>query len=216
MPRPFENTLYSPTALARFFLVAILGFTADLMTKSMAVAQISGSPPADLVHGVLGDLQVKDPTGAGGGRVVDFIPGWLQFEFIQNPGAVFGIAPGKTTVFLIVSVLAIVFLTYLFSSSSKRPFYQIILGMLLAGVLGNMYDRIEVGRVRDMIHMLPGWHWPVSIRHVLKFLPDEVFPYIFNVADTLLCTGVGLMLIYSFVNSPDEPVAKPQEKVAGV
>jgi signal peptidase II len=191
MPRPFANTLYSPAALARFLATAALGLTADLWTKSLAVSQL------------------------GGGRVVNFIPGWLQFEFIENPGAVFGIAPGKRVIFLIVSVMAVLFLTYLFSSSGKKPFYQVMLGMLMAGVLGNMYDRIEVGKVRDMIHILPGWHWPAGVRHVLGFLPDELFPYIFNVADSLLCVGVALMLIYSFFNSPDEAVEKtPREKAA--
>jgi len=151
-----------------------------------------------------------------GGRVVDLIHGWLQFEFLENPGAVFGIAPGKRMIFLAVSVAAVVFLTYLFSSSGGRPFYQIILGLLLAGVLGNMYDRIEIGKVRDMIHMLPGWRWPDGFHRVLKFLPDEVFPYIFNVADTLLCTGVGLMLIYSFFNSTDEVPGKPATATAEI
>jgi signal peptidase II len=184
MPRPFAQTLFSPAALARFFITAIAGLSVDLWTKSMAVADLDG------------------------GRVVDLIHGWLQFEFIENPGAVFGIAPGKRMIFLAVSVAAVVFLTYLFSSSGGRPFYQIILGLLLAGVLGNMYDRIAIGKVRDMIHMLPGWRWPDAVRHSLKFLPDEVFPYIFNVADTLLCTGVGLMLIYSFFDSTDEVKTK--------
>jgi signal peptidase II len=191
MPRPFANTLFSPAALARFLLTAAVGLTADLWTKSMAVSDL------------------------GGGRVVDFIHGWLQFEFIENPGAVFGIAPGKRVIFLIVSVMAVLFLTYLFASSSKKPFYQIVLGMLMAGVLGNMYDRIQVGKVRDMIHMLPGWYWPDAVRHVLPFLPkDGVFPYIFNVADSLLCVGVALMVIYSFFNSPDEAVEKKPRATA--
>jgi signal peptidase II len=180
MPRPFADTLYSPAALARFFLTAAVGLTADLWTKSLAVSQLSG------------------------GRVVELIHGWLQFEYVENPGAVFGIAPGKRMIFLAVSVAAVVFLTYLFAASHRRSFYQIILGLLLAGVLGNMYDRIEIGKVRDMIHMLPDWYWPAAIRHVLRFLPDQLFPYIFNVADTCLCTGVGLMLIYSFFNTTDD------------
>jgi lipoprotein signal peptidase len=41
-----------------------------------------------------------------------------------------------------------------------------------------------------MLYMLPGRTWPGSDR--------EIFPWIFNVADTLLCVGVGLMVIYSF------------------
>jgi len=184
MPRSFSQTLLSPAALCRFVLVTAVGLIADLWTKNLAVDQLQG------------------------GRVVDFIHGWLEFEFIENPGAVFGIAPGRTIMFIIVSIAAVVFLTYLFATSGNKPFYQIVLGLLLAGVLGNMYDRIEIGKVRDMIHALPGWHWPVGVRHVLKFLPDEVFPYIFNVADSLLCTGVALMVIYSFFNSTDEEPAK--------
>jgi signal peptidase II len=80
--------------------------------------------------------------------------------------------------------------------------FNISVGLLLAGVLGNLYDRICFGYVRDMIHALPGWRWPASIQHLLPMIPADVFPWIFNVADTLLCVGVGLMLIYSIVNSP--------------
>ncbi len=181
MPRPFAYTLGSPAALSRFFLTMFLGLGVDLWTKSLAESHLQG----------------RDPMVA--------IPGWLQFEFLRNGGAVFGIAQGQRTWFLLISAAAVVFLTYLFTNSQKRPFYQIILGMLLAGVLGNMYDRIALSSVRDMIHMLPGWHWPPAIRHVLRFLPDELFPYIFNVADSLLCVGVAFMLIYSFFNSPHEP-----------
>jgi signal peptidase II len=182
--------LYSPAALLRFFLTAAVGLGLDLWTKSLAVTQLSG------------------------GRIVEAIHGWLQFEFIENRGAVFGIAQGKRWLFVAVSLAAVVFLTYLFSAADRRPFYQIILGLLLAGVLGNMYDRIEVGMVRDMIHMLPGWQWPAGLRHVITFLPEELFPYIFNVADTLLCTGVGLMLIYSFFNTTEDVKVPPGAKEA--
>jgi signal peptidase II len=189
MSSRFSETLFSPAALCRFFLTTAAGLMLDLWTKSLAVEQLKDS------H-----------------RTVDFIHGWLQFEYIENPGAVFGIAPGRTGMFIAVSILAVVFLTYLFSTSAGKWFYQIILGLLLAGVLGNMYDRIEMGQVRDMIHALPGWHWPDAVRHVLRFLQPEVFPYIFNVADTLLCTGVGLMLIYSFFSTTDEAKTTPGAK----
>ena len=86
-----------------------------------------------------------------------------------------------------VSVAAIVFVLYLFSASGRQRLYQVILGMLVAGVLGNLYDRVELGYVRDMIYALPKWGY---------------FPWIFNVADTLLCTGVGLMILHSFLYAP--------------
>jgi signal peptidase II len=89
-----------------------------------------------------------------------------------------------------VSIGAILFLTYLFATSKRRQwFYQLVLGLLLAGVLGNMYDRVVYGYVRDMIHALPRW-------------PD-LFPWIFNVADSLLCVGVGLMVLYSFLHGSE-------------
>ncbi len=187
MPTAFAYTLRSPAALCRFFLTMALGLVIDLWTKSWAEMHLQNSAP------------------------MIAIPGWLQFEFLRNGGAVFGIAQGQRTWFLLISAAAVVFLTYLFSNSEKKPVYQIILGMLLAGVLGNMYDRIVLGKVRDMIHVLPGWHWPEAVRHVVP-RADEVFPYIFNVADSLLCVGVALMLIYSFFNSPNEPATPRRAK----
>lgn len=162
-------------------MTCVLGLAVDLYTKRLAVDRL------------------------GNGEVVVAIPNWLRFEFVPNHGAVFGIAQGQRWAFLIVSVAAIAFLTYLFANSGRRWFYQVILGVLLAGVLGNMYDRIAFGYVRDMIHAIPGWQWPASVHHTLRFLQPEVFPYVFNVADTLLCVGVSVMLVYSFVVAPADP-----------
>src|SRR5580704_16714101 len=154
----------SPAALLRFLLTAAIGLSLDLWTKSLAQKHLIDRPP------------------------INFLPGWLSFEFVGNHGAVFGIAQGDRWIFLLVSVGALIFLAGLFATSGRRPFYQIILGMLLAGVAGNMYDRIVFGYVRDMIHALPMW--------------PKFFPWIFNVADSLLCVGVGLMLLHGFVQPP--------------
>jgi lipoprotein signal peptidase len=81
--------------------------------------------------------------------------------------------------------------------------------MLLAGVLGNMYDRVLHGYVRDMIHALPGWRWPQGLRDAIGFLPREVFPWVFNVADTLLCVGVALSILYS-VQGAAQPEASSE------
>jgi lipoprotein signal peptidase len=96
--------------------------------------------------------------------------------------------------------------------------YQVLVGILMAGVLGNLYDRLAYGYVRDMIHALPGWKWP---GWMVRLLPDwqwkhhDVFPWIFNVADTLLCVGVFLMIVYSMVARP-ERAAEPREGEAKV
>jgi signal peptidase II len=173
------NPFRSPSALARFFLTAAIGVGVDLVTKVRAFS----------------DLYVTHWDGPDGRRhfestTYEFIPGWLHFKLTANYGAVFGIGQGQRYVFLAFSVGAILFLVYLFRASGRQRFYQVVLGMLLAGVVGNMYDRTKFGYVRDMIYALPGRTWPGSDR--------EIFPWIFNVADSLLCVGVGLMLIYSF------------------
>jgi signal peptidase II len=163
----------SPAAIARFVITTAIGLSLDLWVKSLAIAHLKAAD------------------------AINVIPGWLRLEYTENHGAVFGIAQGQRWIFLIVSAAALIFLTYLFSTSGRRAFYQIILGMLLAGVLGNMYDRVVYGYVRDMIHALPMW--------------PNFFPWIFNVADSLLCVGVGLMLIYSFFQSPQKAPSSKTE-----
>ena len=147
----------------RFYFVAAVGLGLDLWTKSLAFSNLSlyGGP-------------------------YRFIPGWVEFEAVVNHGAVFGLGQGDRAVFVVVSIGAILFLNYLFATSGKRWGYQILLGMLMAGVMGNLYDRIAFGYVRDMIHALPRW--------------PKFFPWVFNVADSFLCVGVGLMVIYSMVS----------------
>jgi signal peptidase II len=180
------NNFRSPAALGRFFLVTLIGLALDLWTKYYAF------------------LKLPYP----GSRPHSFIPGWLDFSTTVNHGAVFGSFQGQRMLFLAISIAAIAFLTYLFAHSERQRFYQVILGMLLAGVLGNMYDRIRFGHVRDMIHALPGWQWPGTT--------TEVFPWIFNVADVLLCTGVALMLFYSLFLAPaPQPAAQADGRAAG-
>jgi signal peptidase II len=174
---PMDN-FRSPAAIGRFALTTGIGVALDLLTKVWAVRELVSS------WRTVPDGRIEVETG-----VYPFIPGWLHFQVTFNRGAVFGLGQGQRWLFLSVSVVALGFLTWLFAASDKRQrFYQVMLGMLLAGVLGNMYDRIVFGYVRDMIHALPRW--------------PSLFPYIFNVADSLLCTGVFLMIVYSFFHHP--------------
>lgn len=168
----------SPLSLACFALVAAVGLGVDLWTKHEAFARLAVAVP-----------------GPGGSvdylrnGVYRLIPGLLHFEVTQNHGAVFGLGQGRRVLFVTVSAVAVGFLGYLFAHSGRRHFYQVLLGMLLAGVLGNLYDRVQFGYVRDMIHALPAW---------------GVFPWIFNVADSLLCVGVALLLLYTLLYPQEE------------
>ena len=174
MDVPTQN-LRSTPAMLRFVLATGLGLTLDLVSKRLAFAKLSDLP---------------------GGYA--FIPGWLHFQVMENHGAVFGIAQGQRWALVAVSIGAIGFILYLFLMSGRQWATQIVLGMLLAGVLGNMWDRLEYGYVRDMIYALPG-------RTVAG---HEVFPWIFNIADSLLCTGIAILVTRSVILSMQEPVAK--------
>jgi signal peptidase II len=171
--------------MLRFCLTAAAGLAIDQLVKVWAAARLS------------------QPDQFGQMPSIDAIPGWLQFEWTGNHGAALGFFQGDRWLFLIVSAAAVFFLGYLFTTS--RPAqrgYQIVLGMLLAGVLGNMYDRVMLGYVRDMIHIFPDRRWPPAIAdHLPAFWSTpEWFPWIFNVADSLLCVGVAIMLMHSFLD----------------
>lgn len=116
---------------------------------------------------------------------VSIINGFLQLTRALNNGAAFGLLPGRPYLLVAVSVVALIAIiaVFLFSRSRQR-LVHIALGLFTAGVCGNLYDRIfNGGFVRDFIDVVywPGKHWPA-----------------FNIADSLLCVGVGLLLISTF------------------
>jgi signal peptidase II len=166
---PTQN-LRSPVALLCFFLTAVLGLGLDLWTKNIAFDRLLIS-----MH------ETDDGIVIPLSRTHQFIPGWLHFHVTANQGAVFGKAQGFRWLFVIASIGAIAFLLY-----------QFVLGLLLAGVLGNLYDRARFGYVRDMIYALPDRTWPGTER--------ELFPWIFNLADSYLCVGVFLMIVYMYLH----------------
>src|SRR4051812_18854347 len=170
---PREN-FRSPIALTSFFLTAIIGLGLDLWSKDYSFDHLA------IYRGPM----------VVGSAVKPVVPGWLEFTVTTNHGAVFGVGAGQRMLFVSVSLGAIVFLVYLFAISRWGWTYHVILGLLLAGVLGNLYDRVVFGYVRDMIHVLSKW---------------GVFPWIFNVADVMLCSGVGLMVLHSLTHSSREP-----------
>jgi len=167
----------------------LVGLGADLYTKELAVDR----------------LLIEKYDVPGGQTQIDShehraIDGYLHFRYHENRGAVFGIGQGARTLFIAVSVMALALLVYLFVKSGHQRLYQVLLGMLLAGVLGNLYDRAIYGYVRDMIYAFPDRQWS----ELWSALPDaSVFPWIFNIADSLLCTGVGGMFVFTMLRRED-------------
>jgi lipoprotein signal peptidase len=182
--------------VALFLIVCALGLSADLFTKWLTFQ----NPSTKLFTSVQHEADRWVVLGADEKHIVA-IPKLLHFHATVNEGAVFGLGQGQQFLFVAVSVAAIAFLVYLASRTRSR-FEVVLLGCLLAGVLGNMYDRIRYEYVRDMILALPGVTWPGAWKLPLINYPGGgerlVFPYIFNVADCLLVCGVAVLLIRSF------------------
>jgi signal peptidase II len=116
------------------------------------------------------------------GSTAVLIDGLLRLVRAENAGAVFGIAAGQRYLLIVVSVIALIaiFVFFLFGRISQRLLHG-ALGLFAAGICGNLYDRIfNNGFVRDFIDVVywPGRHWPA-----------------FNFADSMLCIGVGLVII---------------------
>ena len=148
--------------MLRLVLTAAIGIAIDLWTKYLAQTHLN-RPAAP----------------------IQFLDGFLHFTYVENHGAVFGLGQGYRWLFVAVSILAIGFVAYMFAQAPRRWWYQLTLGMLLAGILGNLYDRICFGYVRDMIHALPQW--------------PKAFPWVFNVADSLLCVSIAILVASGFL-----------------
>ena len=206
----------SVPALLAFALTAVVGLSADLISKEVAMRHLAPHGTAfvsSMAAGAEapGDSDSAETTGKLDRHVIvqqpgeppvvyRVIPGWLHFQGMLNEGAVFGIGQGQRWFFVVVSILAFAFVLRLFATSGNHRFYQFVLGLVLGGILGNMYDRVAFGYVRDFLYMLPGRTWPGTHR--------EMFPWIFNIADSLLCVGVGLIFIYVFRGVPSARDAK--------
>lgn len=126
------------------------------------------------------------------------IDGFLQFVTALNNGAAFGWFAGKSYFLTAVSAIAVVaiFGVFLFGGN-RQKLVHVALGLFAAGVCGNLYDRIfNDGSVRDFIDVYyRGYHW-----------------HTFNIADSLLCIGVGLLIISTFlIERPDRKHDRPQK-----
>ena len=112
----------------------------------------------------------------------------VQVWHAQNRGAAFSLFQGGTVVFLVVSVLSIGMVAYFHRSLRDRtPWLHVVLGIILGGTLGNFIDRLRQGYVTDWLSVGIGdTRWPT-----------------FNVADSSVVVGIGILVVYLFLTNPD-------------
>lgn len=163
----------------RLWLTAGGGLASDLATKALAW-RFLGPPPA--------------PHALGAPR--EAIPGVLQLVTSLNPGIVFGFdfardlglgeAWGRAAT-IGLTLLTSLFILYVFAGTRpEQKWLHVMGGLVLAGALGNLYDRLFFGHVRDFLQI------------TLKVRGTAVWPYVFNVADVYLVVGVAALALGCF------------------
>ena len=114
------------------------------------------------------------------------ITGFLSLVNVTNTGAAFGSFKNNNTVFVVISCLALLFVvSLLVRRRSADRWRDVSLALLLAGILGNLTDRLLYGHVIDFLlfdlHVPLAHPWPA-----------------FNVADSCICIAVVCFIIHSF------------------
>ncbi len=124
------------------------------------------------------------------------IPGFFSLSFNVNTGGAFGILPRGTLLLALAAAIAAAAIIY-YTSRAKMPLPRMLgvaLALPLGGAIGNLLDRVRLGHVVDFLALYAG--------------PDRRWQFpIFNVADTAICIGVGLLALY-YGRQPS-PAPKP-------
>ena len=113
------------------------------------------------------------------------VPDFFSLVNVTNTGAAFGSFKGNNTFFVVISVVALVVVTFLLVRHRRSdPWRDVSLALLLAGILGNLTDRLFYGHVIDFLlfnlHIRYADPWPA-----------------FNVADSCISIAVVLFIIHS-------------------
>ena len=114
------------------------------------------------------------------------VPDFFNLVNVTNTGAAFGSFRGNNTFFVVISVVALVVVTVLLVRPRRSdPWRDVSLALLLAGILGNLTDRLLYRHVIDFLlfnlHIRYADPWPA-----------------FNVADSCISIAVVLFIIHSF------------------
>ena len=172
MPKVFQSPW-------RWYLLALVVIALDIVTKVWAVERFMYGPA----------LQI--------------IPGFLQFTYAENYGAAFSFladAGGWQRWFFgaVALIFSAVVVVWVWRLPAVKRWEPAALALILGGALGNLWDRVVLGYVRDFISVYYGnWHFPV-----------------FNVADMAITVGAVMLVIeLMFFNDHN---SKSSEKSAEV
>jgi len=126
------------------------------------------------------------------------IKNFLNFAYAQNTGVAFsmfdeGGDTGRWGLSIVAFVAGVLVLYFFWRTPRSDDRILGSLALLLAGIAGNLTDRMRLGFVIDFIDVqFGGWHYPT-----------------FNVADAAICVGAGLLLLDLFMSKKKKATEKP-------
>lgn len=114
------------------------------------------------------------------GNSIDIIKDFLRISYVKNTGAAFSILDGNTLLVTIIGIVIIIMIIwYLYKNKVNKMIDKIGYSLILGGSIGNLFDRVCYGYVRDFIDIQIGeYNYPI-----------------FNLADSFIVIGVILLFI---------------------
>ena len=178
-------------------LTVPLVVAADQITKMLAAANLKPL------------IFEADPSA----RYITMIDGFWRFKYAENTGAAWGLfrstdASFRVPFFIIVSLLAIGFILWFFKRlEARQRLLPLAVSLVLGGALGNLIDRIYMGKVIDFIEWYVKFDKPLDLGLFTISAGEKHWPT-FNIADAAISIGVILLVIEMFC-------AKKKEEQAG-
>lgn len=137
------------------YIIAFCFFILDLISKQVVIRMI--------------DLHES----------IKVIKNFFYLTYTRNTGAAFSILEDGRILFLVVTIIALFFINKYMNKEDIKGIDNLIYGMIIGGILGNLLDRIVYG-------------------YVIDFLDFKIFGYnypVFNLADTFIVVGAILLII---------------------
>ena len=128
---------------------------------------------------------------------IEIIRGFFNITYIRNSGVAFGMFSNLKgsfiqIVFIAIYIIAIISILILYRET--HGYSHIALSLIFSGAIGNLIDRIFRGEVVDFMDFhWQNYHWPA-----------------FNVADSCITVGVGLLMISIIISNEQRAMSNEQ------
>lgn len=149
-----------------FWVLLVILVPADLWTKKIVISHVN----QNAVQGTFEKIPV-----------VWVAEDWFGLVSVNNRGGPWGVGSDFSGVLKVVRIAALGVILFLLFTTPRRAWIQVTaLAMIMSGALGNIWDTLTIGSVRDFLYfdfdIPPADPWPA-----------------FNLADSLICVGVVLL-----------------------